>query len=374
MTLMPQPTEDVSVLEVARRPARHAIRTVGALALLNLACLPASAQSPPAAPPRGEAHALARLEPEAGLIIVGSRPGQRVQAILVKEGDSVEEGKPLAYLEGFDAATAQLALAEAQRRQAKEALDLKREGLALERKAFDKSKQAKQDGLKQLVDGQNLLLANLRKARLAAEVATKPAEGATAPDKSQLDADLSRVASEVYRAQIEKGAFDSELEFLSEKRALEDKALADDSPSLQALKSQVDLARANLDQCIVKAPSAGRVLSLTAHVGEVGSGPLLLFGETSSMVANAEVDQADLPSIHVGDAASVNVMGKALPGKVTQVGLVIGRNRLVSVDPRAQQDLRVVPVVIRLDDARAAADLVGMQVDAIINPRPARAR
>jgi HlyD family secretion protein len=341
--------------------------------LLNLAVLPVWGQSPTAAAPRDEAHALARLEPEAGLIVVGSRPGQRVQAILVKEGDSVEAGKPLAYLEGFDAATAQLALAEAQMRQADEQLDLKRKGLELERAAFDKSKQAKQVGLKQLVDGQNQLLADLRKARVAAEVAPKPAEGQPAPDKSRLDADLSKVASEVYRAQTEKAAFDTELEFLDRKRALEDRALAADSPAHQAFKAQVDLARANLEQCIVKAPSAGRVLDLMAHVGEVGSGPLLLFGDTTAMVANAEVDQADLPSIKVGDAASINVLGKALPGKVSRIGLVVGRNRLVSVDPRAQQDLRIVPVVIKLDDAKAAANLVGMQVETIINPRQARA-
>ncbi|WZP00144.1 HlyD family efflux transporter periplasmic adaptor subunit [Isosphaeraceae bacterium EP7] len=315
---------------------------------------------------------MARLEPETGLILVGSRPGQRVLAILVKQGERVEAGAPLAHLEGFDAATAQLALAETQQRQAIDALNLKRESLKLEREAFDKTKQAKVDGLKQLAEGQNLLLNNLRKARVGAEVATKPAEGEPVPNKSQLDADLSKVAAEVYRAQSEKGAFDSELEFLDRKRALEDRALAEDSPANQAIKAQVDLARANLEQCIVKAPGAGRVLDLLVHAGEVGSGPLLLFGDTTAMVASAEVDQADLPSIRVGDAATVNVLGKVLPGKVSQVGLVVGRNRLVSVDPRAQQDLRIVPVVIKLDDAKAAADLVGMQVETIINPRPAR--
>ena len=60
------------------------------------------------------------------------------------------------------------------------------------------------------------------------------------------------------------------------------------------------------------------------------------------MVATAEVYQADVPRLKVGDAATVQVLEQSVTGKVTRIGSVVGKNQLVSLDPRALQDRRVV--------------------------------
>src|SRR5262245_22791898 len=65
--------------------------------------------------PGTSVYALARLEPAGGLIVVGARPGIRVERVLVAVGDLVKAGQPLAILEGREEAARRLALAEAQK-------------------------------------------------------------------------------------------------------------------------------------------------------------------------------------------------------------------------------------------------------------------
>ena len=67
---------------------------------------PGPAQATPRLEATGTVHALARLEPEGGLIVVGAHPGARLEAIAVKEGDRVEKGAVLAVIEGQEAARA----------------------------------------------------------------------------------------------------------------------------------------------------------------------------------------------------------------------------------------------------------------------------
>ncbi len=75
------------------------------------------AEPPPAPGGAGGAtvHALARLEPKGGLIVVGVRPGTRVNQVLVAQGDLVKAGQALGVIEGHEAARFQLALAEARK-------------------------------------------------------------------------------------------------------------------------------------------------------------------------------------------------------------------------------------------------------------------
>ena len=67
---------------------------------------------------------------------------------------------------------------------------------------------------------------------------------------------------------------------------------------------------------------------MQAHGGEVSSGPLLTLGDLSAMDAVAEVDQADADRVKEGDAATVTILGTTVPGKVTRVGRLVGRNQL----------------------------------------------
>jgi hypothetical protein len=54
------------------------------------------------------------------------------------------------------------------------------------------------------------------------------------------------------------------------------------------------------------------------------------------------------------------------------VGTTVARNEVVSLNPTASADNRVVLARIRLDDGREAAELVDLQVDVLIDTaRPA---
>src|SRR5512135_2745159 len=61
---------------------------------------PLQAQTAPRTDRVTRVHALARLEPAGGLIVVGARPGIRIERVLVAAGDPVQAGQPLAILEG----------------------------------------------------------------------------------------------------------------------------------------------------------------------------------------------------------------------------------------------------------------------------------
>ena len=101
--------------------------------------------SQPSATPAqsSDVYALARLEPAAGLIIVGARPGARIERLKVGTGDSVKTGQTLAILEGNEPARAQIEVAEAQKARAMHRRSVQKQKLALEREQFDKLQKAK---------------------------------------------------------------------------------------------------------------------------------------------------------------------------------------------------------------------------------------
>jgi HlyD family secretion protein len=51
-----------------------------------------------------------------------------------------------------------------------------------------------------------------------------------------------------------------------------------------------------------------------------------------------------------------------LTGAVVEIGAMIGKNRVVDVDPTADVDRRVIDVKIRLDQSAPAASLINHQV------------
>jgi len=58
---------------------------------------------------------------------------------------------------------------------------------------------------------------------------------------------------------------------------------------------------------------------------------------------------------------------QALTGTVERVGRIIYKNDVLSVDPAASADARVVEVWIRLDPSEAASRLTNLQVDVLID-------
>ncbi len=325
-------------------------------------------QSPASQAPVGEIHALARLEPASGVIVVGARPGARIERIQVGQGDLIVPGQVLALLEGHDLAQAQLALAVAQKSQAVHHRAVQKQKLALEREQFDKLQKIKLDAAPRV--------AFLTNPRFDENTKLFKTLEATLQGKDRIEAEMRLFESEVrnIKAKLDKDSLEIAPEFLRHQRKLEDDELGDSSPDLVVLDRQIDLARVSLVQAEVRAPISGRILELLAHAGEVSTGPLLQMGDPAAMVATAEVYQSDVPRLRLGDPASVQILDRTVTGTVTKVGAIVGKNQLANLDPRALQDRRVVKVKISLDDPTLASTLINMEVDAAIRPGGAGAQ
>jgi HlyD family secretion protein len=307
----------------------------------------------------GEIHALARLEPLSGLIIIGARPGARIERIEVRQGTTVTKGQLLAILEGHDQAAAGLSLAEAQKARAVHQRSVAKQKLALETERFAKLQKARSDSAGRVLASKALFdaitasykqIAPALQGKERLEIQLKYLEAENQNIKDSLDVKSVQLAGET----------------APRERKLELDELGDKSPDLDVLDRQIELARTAVVQAEIRAPAGGLVLELLAHSGEVTSGPLLAMGDVSAMGAMAEVFQADVPLLKIGDPASVIILDQSVPGRVTQIGRVVARNQLTPLDPRALQDRRVVKVKIRLDDPTLAAKLVNMEVEVTI--------
>lgn len=325
---------------------------------------PAEVRPNPASP-GGAIHALAHLEPATGFVSVGARPGSRIDAIRVKDGDPVKAGDLLAILEGRDQAERQLAVAQAKKKDADRQRSLRRDRLALERVQFDRLKEPRLDAAHKSAG-----LARQRRDELS-ELSKKFSQTlATDPKlKSELDQAQSQAELAVIKAELDEQEVRAQQDLQPKLRSLEDRELADDGPGQELLDRQIDLAKGVLAETEIRSPISGHVLDVLAHVGEVSSGPLVLLGDDSAVVAKAEVYQSDVPRIQTGDPVEVRILDHTVRGNVVRIARTVGRNELKSLDPRALQDLRVVRVTIALEDSALASRFLNMQVDVTIRPR-----
>lgn len=128
-------------------------------------------------------------------------------------------------------------------------------------------------------------------------------------------------------------------------------------------------ADAELELSRVRAPIPGRVLEIHAREGErVGPDGIVEIGDTSVMYAVAEVYETDIGRVRIGQAARVRspALPRPLTGRVEWVGLKIDKQDVLSTDPVADVDARVVEVKVRLDEPELAADLSNLRVEVVI--------
>lgn len=321
-------------------------------------------------------HALGRLEPETGLITVGSRPGQRIDAIRVAIGDDVQAGQVLAVLEGRNQAEAQLALAELQVRQMEFQRKAKVDQFALEREQFKLTGEPKAEAATKVADALRKLLDRATPLYNVGNAAATLAPGTVDKAKLEDEGKYVELLAKTTQAELDKKLLDVEKTLNEKKADLEDAQVARDdtekktagNPEFLLPGAQVALAKAGLEQTEVRAPRAGKILDVLAREGELGTGQLLLMGDLSKMVAVAEVFQSDVLRVKVGDAASVKILDQSVPGKVTRIGSVVGRNQAANMDPRALKDVRVVKVWVALDDPKLASRLINMEAEVVITP------
>lgn len=118
--------------------------------------------------------------------------------------------------------------------------------------------------------------------------------------------------------------------------------------------AHADLARAeqDLERAYVRAPERGTVLDINVRTGErPGTAGIINLGDISQMTVEAEVYQTMIGRVTIGDPVTISAdaLREGLTGKVSAIGLEIGRQSITSDDPAANTDARVVDVIVTLD-------------------------
>jgi HlyD family secretion protein len=387
---------------------------------------PTESQSPEAEKKKEAAAAigaLGRLEPAGEVHKIASPSGgfsSRVEKMLVKEGDTVKPGQPIAVMDSYSSLLGSAKQAEAQMIEA----NMKLEGVKAGAKIGDINAQKATIGVQQAggmqaqaevrrsaVDLENAQLeftkARSAAVKLEAEVnkaqwdfkaydelykkgaiaeaekrnkelvfVSKQQEFAqakqtiaqAAKNVSQRQSSLEGAQSVVLQSQAKVAAEGQRLSSVSEVRPTDVK-----QAEAQVLVAQANFekAKSDLERSIVKSPIPGKVLKIHAKETEsVGTDGIMELGFTDKMFVVAEVDENSISKIKKGDRATIksDAFQGEISGKVEIIGSQVRKNAVTSADPSDKQDVRVVEVKILLDDSNLVKGLTNLQVKVSIQP------
>ncbi len=342
------------------------------------------------APARIAVTALGRIQPQGEITKLSppsSLSGVRVEKLLVKEGDQVQRGQVIAWLENYARSKAAL-------QQAADKVQVAQAKLA----------QVKAGAKMGEIDAQKAAIAQL-KAQLKGEITAQQATIA------RLQAELENAQTENNRYQqlYQQGAISAsiadskQLQMNTVQQQLTE-AQASLNRTVNTLNDQINQAKAKLvsisevrpvdvqeaesevnsaitavkqakadyDLTYLVSPINGRVLKVNTKSGEVsGSEGIVDVGKTSQMYVLAEVYQTDINKVRLGEKATIT--STTFPGKlwgtVSEIGLQVDKQNILSVNPEADTDRRVIQVKIRIDnpaDSERVAGLTNLQVDVAI--------
>lgn len=295
---------------------------------------PASAQSAIVTRP-AVLVAPGRVEPERDPVKLGFEGQGRIVEILVDEGDAVKANQVLARLDDR-MPRARLAAAEAGLAQAKARYTFARRGPRAE---------------------------DLAAARAEADAAAAAASHRTAEQKrseqlgkagavadSIVDADGA--AARVAAAQA--NAASARYQSLAKGTRVEQ--IEEAAAAIQLAQAELDAAKVAVDQTVLRAPSDGVILRRFAEVGTIVSlatpAPILSIANLRSLQIRAEIDEADVASIAVGQPAyaTADAYGDTkFPVRITKITHELGRKTVRDDDPRARVDTRVLEVTATFD-------------------------
>lgn len=280
-----------------------------------------------------QVSALGRIEPLGGISQVSvpsSLSNDRVREILVKEGQEVRKGQPLAVLESIDTLESSVRKSEAEIRVAE-------------------SKLAAQDSVI---------------ARYKADLGQASAEARRA---EQLFAAGATSANRVEKLQADESSAKAQLA-----EAIATKAtLVEDLRSSQA---SLDKDKTERAKATVLAPFSGTVFKVHARPGDkVGEDGLLEMGDSSRMGVIAEVYQSDRPMIALGQKATLSAdgfKGRKVEGQVVEIAREVSRQTVFSGQAGENLDRRVLAVKIGLtpQESALASHLNYLQVNVLFAP------
>jgi HlyD family secretion protein len=161
------------------------------------------------------------------------------------------------------------------------------------------------------------------------------------------------------------------LENLAKSRTISRSQLDDAHYQYSSLQAEKGVYEARLEMSYIRAPQRGQVLKIFTRPGEkVGPEGVLELGETDKMTVVAEVYETDVHRLAQGQRAIIRTPALAEPveGKVIKVGFRVGKMDVLSSDPVADTDARVVETTILVDDPTPLQRLTNLQVDVEIQP------
>lgn len=340
--------------------------------------------------PPDQISALARLEPEGGVINISGTPGDRLAELKVQLGQRVKKGDELAVMESRTLRQAELNLSEAQLQAAQKrgaaeedyAAALRREAELMRRQASlerlsIEAQQEKIDGLKIALKSAEDDLARLEALRSSPSSAdTEIVSDQQLEHQRTLTAKAKRDLASA-EAELKKAQQSIELsEQQAEAKVKTAKANEERIPTLlelDSLSKSIELARRRLELTVLRAPSDGEILKVMLNEGEtIGQQPILQMADTSRMVAVAEIYEDNALRVKVGAPAEVEceALEKSIKGKVTYVGSMILKNAVMSLSPTASADLRVVEARVLLDPDPDLQRLINLQVTVKIPTKP----
>ncbi len=314
--------------------------------------------------------ALGRLEPRGEVIQLSapsSAEGNRIEQLLVQEGNWVKAGQVIAILDSRARLQAALEEAQEQVRVAQANINRIRAGaqageIEAQRAVIARIKAERSNNIAAQEATVARLEAELKNAQVEYQRYQKlSAEGAISASErdskeltfetaqKQLEeakANLTRISTAT-KEQLEEAK--ATLDRIAEVRPVDVDVAAAEVREAQAA---VATAKAELDLAYIKAPQAGRVLDILTRPGEVvSSDGIARIGQTSQMYAVAEVYESDIGKIQVGQQATVtsNATSGELHGTVERIGLEVQRQEVINTNPAANIDAKIVEVRVRLD-------------------------
>lgn len=330
--------------------------------------------------------ALGRLEPSGEIIeisVSSAAEGNRIEELLVSEGEEISKGETIAVLDSRDRLKAALNQAKEQVRVAIANLakvkagaktgEIEAQQAAIARIEAERSNDiaAQQATISRIQAEVNNARVEYRRyqqlyqdgAISASEKDNKYLTLATAQEQlAEAQANLNRIKTSQQQQIAEAKAT---LNKIAEVRPVDvDVATAQVSQAQAAVAT----AQAELDRSYIKSPQAGRIIKVLTRPGEVVSSNdgIVRIGQTSQMYAVAEVYESDINKVQLGQ--QVLVTSSAIPddltGTVESIGLEVERQEVVNTDPTANIDAKVVEVKIKLDpeSGQKVAGLTNLQV------------
>lgn len=292
--------------------------------------------------PRGEVRALAAPS---------TMDAVRVARLNVVEGQRVAEGDLIAVLDAHDRRSAAVTHAQSM--------------LALAEARLEQTRECAKPSE---IAAQEALIARQKQELAQAENDLAREESLRQRQASSLAA-LEQVKLKKEQAVLDIRQSEAKLDSLKTPRKTD----------VLVAERQVDEARAALHQAEadlslaeIRSPSAATILRIHSRTGErVGDRGVVEIGDIDQMYAVAEIYEADLARIRVGQPARVRVPTLKLDvaGEVERMGFVVQRKDVFNSDPVADTDARVVEVWVRLaaDAPHAVTQLSNARVEVIID-------